>query len=410
MNVLDNGAADKAGRPVTDYDPDDISARLRRQKAQEEAALEEMMDRFDGMPAHMLVECCTPGACGPDEKTWLVDGILARWQPGALGGPLKTLKTLVASDLAVSVATGTPFLGTYPLVCKGTVLFFSAEVGEYALAERAEVQAAARGIELHDVETGLFFFARMPDFSDKDNLKTLGLWVKRRKPVLVILDPLYRCFGPGAVQPTNLFAMGSALGRIADVCLEGGATPVFVHHSNRELQPGQPMQLQDLLFSGLAEFTRQWLLLSWRKPFDPATQGRHELWLNYGGSMGHCGLKVLRVNEGTLGNRKWETEVMDVPTGQVEKRSARRQGTSKVRQIVLEAVRKLGVGSKEIARQVLQQHLPGVSGKVLTTALEGLSREGVVRVEERAFTGRRGKDRVRHVVFLLPAGAIKNDS
>src|SRR3989442_617871 len=60
------------------------------------------------------------------------------------------------------------------------------------------------------------------------------------------------------------------------------------------------MQLGDLAGAGVAEFARQWILLSRRKPYDPGRPGEHRLIMNYGGSAGHCGVLAIDVREGEL--------------------------------------------------------------------------------------------------------------
>src|SRR5436309_1437286 len=61
------------------------------------------------------------------EPDWLVEQVLAANQPMVIGGPPKALKTSLALDLAVSLATGTEFLGLFavPRACK--VAVFSGE-------------------------------------------------------------------------------------------------------------------------------------------------------------------------------------------------------------------------------------------------------------------------------------------
>src|SRR5262249_22080578 len=72
-------------------------------------------------------------------------------------------------------------------------------------------------------------------------------------------------------------------------------------------------QLEDLAYAGVQEFARQWILLSHRSPFDPDDpDGKHELWLNAGGSAGHSLLRAVNIFEGKLGDdfggRAWRTE------------------------------------------------------------------------------------------------------
>lgn len=69
--------------------------------------------------------------------------------------------------------------------------------------------------------------------------------------------------------------------------------------------------MSDIAWSGFAEFSAQWLLLSRRSKFD-AEIGNHELWLNVGGRAGHGGLYGVDIREGRRtdpGGRVWQVKV-----------------------------------------------------------------------------------------------------
>lgn len=69
------------------------------------------------------------------EPEWLVEHVLAAKQPMVIGGPPKALKTSLALDLAVSLATGTKFLGTFDVPVACGVAVFSGESGRTTINE-----------------------------------------------------------------------------------------------------------------------------------------------------------------------------------------------------------------------------------------------------------------------------------
>jgi RecA-family ATPase len=89
-----------------------------------------------------------------------------------------------------------------------------------------------------------------------------------------VIDPAYLAIGGD--HSRNLFAMGQLLRPLTELCESTGCTVLVVHHCKRSSKVGDPATLDDIAWSGFAEFSAQWLLLSRRRQFDPGT-GKHEL-------------------------------------------------------------------------------------------------------------------------------------
>src|ERR1700722_12328536 len=231
---------------------------------------------------------------GQYETRSLIPGVLAAGQPGGIFGAFKTLKTSIAADLLISLASGTPFLGRFPVPKPGRVLFLSGESGLDALQSLARRICAERGLSLEKLDN----FVLSPDLPRLDlrsDVAALKKLIEVERPVCVVIDPAYLTLGGD--NGRNLFAMGSLLRPLAELCESTGCTVLVVHHCKRSQKAGDPATLDDIAWSGFAEFSAQWLLLSRRRAFDPAT-GHHELWLGAGSRVGNHGLWELDVDEG----------------------------------------------------------------------------------------------------------------
>jgi AAA domain len=255
---------------------------------------------------------------GQFETRYLIPGILAAAQPGGIFGAFKTLKTSLTADLLISLASGTPFLGHFPVAEPGRTLFLSGESGLAALQSIARRIAAARGLSLETLDN-FELSPKLPHLDHADDLRALGRIVCRKKPVCLAIDPAYLAIR--GEDARNLFSMGSLLRPLAELCDETGAAILIVHHCKRtRIIPGDPATLDDIAWSGFAEFSAQWLLLSRRRRFDPDT-GHHELWFSAGGRAGHHGVCALDVDEGLPGNdqgRIWNTTLRQASAAQAQ--------------------------------------------------------------------------------------------
>jgi hypothetical protein len=74
-------------------------------------------DRQKEMPAEDRFKFINSTALdtGDYRPQWPIYDVLVKDQPGIIAGPSKTLKTNVSIDFAVSLASGTPFLGEFRL-------------------------------------------------------------------------------------------------------------------------------------------------------------------------------------------------------------------------------------------------------------------------------------------------------
>jgi hypothetical protein len=231
---------------------------------------------------------------GQFDTRYLIPDILAAGQPGGVFGSFKTLKTSLTADLLISLASGTPFLGQFAVPEPGRALCLSGESGLDALQSIAHRICAARGLTLAALDN-FALSPKLPRLDSTADLEALGRIIRRKRPDCLAIDPAYLAIR--GEDAHNLFAMGALLRPLAELCHETGCAILIVHHCKRtRITPGQPATLDDVAWTGFAEFAAQWLLLSRRRRFDPEL-GRHELWFATGGRSGHHGLWALDVDE-----------------------------------------------------------------------------------------------------------------
>lgn len=258
---------------------------------------------FDVLTSHEL-------ATGDHALDYLIDGVLVRGQPCLLAGMYKALKTSIGIDLAIALATRGMFLGYFHVLVQARVLFMSAESGLATILETAERICRAANVRLDDIE-GLFWSTNLPKPHVSDDMAALRALLKRDRIEVLVLDPAYLLLPADDVA--NLFKQGEVLGKLSGLCQELGVTLILVHHAKKSLSTHyEPMELADAAFSGFAEFSRQWLLLSRREKYEPGS-GNHRLYLSVGGSAGHSGLWGLDIDEG-IGHdhRHWNVDLLDV--------------------------------------------------------------------------------------------------
>src|SRR5207247_593080 len=118
------------------------------------------------------------------------------------------------------------------------------------LKETAGRVAAARSVTLRDLPIHWQF--KLPALGRRSDIEALSSGVNDLGVGLVIVDPVYLCLtsGGGTIDPRSIFEMGPRLAAITEAC--AGATLVLVHHANRKVDPGRPMELHHLSYAGLA--------------------------------------------------------------------------------------------------------------------------------------------------------------
>ena len=302
-------------------------------------------------------------AASDDTTAYIVDDIWPESQGGIISGRFKTLKTSVGADLAISAATGTPFLGRFATPNPVRVGFMSAESGWATLRERATAIARAKGLTLSGL-SNLIWSADSPKLARAEHLDELRKFIKGEGLKGLLVDPTYLSLSDVGDSASNVFKMGAALAQLTELIADTGCSIILLNHNKkgRGQYAGQfdAPDLGDISMSGFAEWMRFWLLLGPRREWDE-TVGQHWLWLVAGGSAGHAGKWHLDVTEGRRsdpGGRRWEVSIIGATAGrqaatairEAEKLAAKAKAQADDQAAILGAVKRLGAETKTTIR------------------------------------------------------------
>jgi hypothetical protein len=269
--------------------------KLKQEKeAKKEASvdIEKLMEKHGVKPSISNAELRRSTA----RNEYIVENVLVRNQPALIGGATKTMKTTTGIDLAISLATGKPFLGVHKVNSVERVLFFTAEIGE-STARETEARISKAKEVYKDLDNDCINWqVWVPNIPDIEQLAIVEHEIKRTKPTIVFFDPLYLMLDGNTAMSYS--ENGKQLRTASQICLNLGATPAFIDHAKRSsenVKQYSPLELEDISGAGKAEFFRQWILISRRRPWEPGQP--HELWMSIGGSAGHASILGVSIDE-----------------------------------------------------------------------------------------------------------------
>lgn len=183
---------------------------------------------------------------GGEGVSWLVEDWLPDKSITFLVSPPESYKTWILLDLAVSVATGIPFLGGYNVNQTGPTLIIQQEDSHSGLTDRLALiveQKMQMGINL-DGDT--WQIPSMPDipiyvhpsrmlrFDNKQVLEELEKQIEEIKPKVILIDPLYSTTSAVDNYMADLANRMMVLKTWRD---KYGCSFVIAHHSKKNLDP-----------------------------------------------------------------------------------------------------------------------------------------------------------------------------
>jgi AAA domain len=168
------------------------------------------------------------------EPGWVVEGVIPAGGLVLPYGPPKSGKSLVAIDLALSVANGRPHWCAHA-VNQGNVLVVAAE-GVGGLAARV-----GAWLKLHDYTVyglaGTYWLTTPVNLFDADEVYALlDLVNEHVRPVLIVFDTLARC--TVGAEENSAKDMGQVVAALDRIRTTTGAAVVVVHHAGKITSSG----------------------------------------------------------------------------------------------------------------------------------------------------------------------------
>lgn len=187
-----------------------------------------------------------------EDMEWMIEG----WVPDktilfVVAAP-GTYKTWLTFDMAVSVATGRPFLGVAPVKRQGPVLIIQQEDYNGQTAERLSVilHSRLRHTRPH-MEGDVVCLPEVTDvpiflhpdrklrFDDQEAMENLRRAIERIRPAMVIIDPLY-----SAGSTENFMAeVAEQMSPLKNMRDQYGVSFCVVHHAKKGSDPRERERL-----------------------------------------------------------------------------------------------------------------------------------------------------------------------
>ena len=181
----------------------------------------------------------------PDAPQWLVRDLWTTAAVGVVGGSPKVGKSWFGLDLAVSVASGTPALGRFPVDATGPVLVYLAEDALPRVRDRVAHLCRHRGLDLSRLDLQVVTADRLRLDTERDQL-ALDQTVQRIRPALLLLDPLVRLH---SLDENSASDISSLLGFLRAINRRHQLALVLVHHMAKRSRRNLGQSLRGLFRS-----------------------------------------------------------------------------------------------------------------------------------------------------------------
>ena len=173
-------------------------------------------------------------------KRWLIENLWGRGAVGIVGGAPKCCKSWLGLDIALSVASGTPCLGRFPVMSAGPTLVYLAEDAAPMVRERILGICNHRRLDIQNLDLHLIDTPSLRLDLDADRTR-LAAAIENIRPKLLLLDPLVRLHRADENSSADISAL---LGFLRELQRTFDTAVLLVHHMSKKhrAQLGQALR------------------------------------------------------------------------------------------------------------------------------------------------------------------------
>lgn len=187
------------------------------------------------------------------EGAWLVKDVFHKNELVLMTGQSKAGKSLVTMQMALNIASGTPWQNHETTQAK--VLYCNFEIAGVMASNRRNDIARALNLTAQDIKNfGLWNLAgRIEDVDDF--IKRLTLKTKVMGAEVIIIDPIYILEGVAGIDENDASAVTGLINKLLNVKAQTGAAIILVHHISSKITNQAGYSL-DALPQGSSTFSR----------------------------------------------------------------------------------------------------------------------------------------------------------
>lgn len=156
----------------------------------------------------------------------VVEGLMNQQELHLCSAPAKAGKTILQINLAIAVARGESFLGTFK-THKGKVLIIQTEVAATNFQSRLN---QVTNTDIDDIGDLIFISSNRVKLDTEEGLEKLEQIIKRCDPKLIILDPFYTLHDSDEDRSSEI---APVLTNLREVIIRSNTTCLLIHHQGK---------------------------------------------------------------------------------------------------------------------------------------------------------------------------------